>query len=89
MWAGNPHKMVQDDDGSVKCLHEQGIDRERTKADDMRFVLSNHFDFATETTIKESHLVYFVFKFHYELNPNECVWTQAKMYVCLYTNLTF
>ena len=59
IWAGKPQKMVRDD-GSAKglrtILHERGINTERIKADDMRVVLSNHSDFATENTILEQYL---------------------------------
>ena len=62
------------------------------KADDMRIVLSHHHDFATENTIVEQylknrgHLVYFLPKFHCELNAIERVWAQAKVYCRAYTN---
>jgi hypothetical protein len=64
------------------------------KADDMRTVLSYHEDFATEDTIVENclkgrgHKVYFLPKFHCELNPIERVWAQAKVYCRAYTNFT-
>ena len=47
-------------DGSAKGLRsillERGINTERLKANDMRVVLSNHEDFATEDTIVEHYL---------------------------------
>ena len=77
------------DDGSAKglrtILRERGINTVTMKADDMRTVLSYHEDFATEDTIVENYLkgrghkVYFLPKFHCELNPIERVWAQAKV----------
>ena len=59
VWAGRPQSMVNPD-GSAKGLRsillERGIKTERMKADDMRVVLSNHEDFATEDTIVEHYL---------------------------------
>ena len=47
-------------DGTAKglrtILHERGINTERMLADDMRVVLSNHDDFASELTIVEHYL---------------------------------
>ena len=69
----------------------KGINTRRVNADDMRVVLSNHEDFRTEKTIIEhylvnrGHLVYFIPKFHCELNPIERVWDQAKVYTHMYT----
>ena len=94
VWAGRPQAMVNDD-GSAKgfrtILRERGINTANMKADDMRTVLSFHEDFITENTIVEQylkdkgHLVYFIPKFHcelnpIELNPIECVWAHAKVY---------
>ena len=64
------------------------------KADNMRTVLSFHEDFLYENTIVEDYLkgrghkVYFLPKFHCELNPIERVWAQAKVYCWAYTNFT-
>ena len=89
--------MVQDD-GSAKglrtILRERGINTVTMKADDMRTVLSFHEDFSTENTIVEEYLksrghqVYFLPKFHCELNAIERVWGQAKVYCRAYTNFT-
>ena len=63
-------------------------------ADDMRKILSNHHDFATEKTKVEHFLeneglkAIFLPKFHCELNPIERVWGQAKKYTRAYTNFT-
>ena len=63
-------------------------------ADDMRVVLSYHDDFHNEKTIVEhylegrGHIVFFVPKFHCELNPIERVWGQAKIYTRTHTNFT-
>ena len=85
-------------DGSAKglrtILQERGINMERMLADDMRVVLSNHDDFVQEKTIVEhclerrGHLVYFLPKFHCELNAIERVWGQAKVYCRAHTNFT-
>ena len=52
--AGTPQSIVNAD-GSAKGLRtillERGINIERMKADDIRIVLSNHEDFATDDTI--------------------------------------
>jgi len=32
--------------------------------------------------------VHFIFKFHCEINPIECVWRPAKRYMHMYTNFT-
>ena len=60
----------------------------------MRVVLQNHDDFRTEKTVVEhfledrGHRVYFLPKFHCELNAIERVWAQAKRYSQAYTNFT-
>ena len=97
VWGGQPQEMVQDD-GSAKglrtILRERGINTVTMKADDMRTVLSFHEDFATENNIVEEYLksrghqVYFLPKFHCELNAIERVWGQAKVYSRAYTNFT-
>ena len=96
-WAGRPQNMLNDD-GTAKglrtILRECGINSASMKADDMRIVLQNHEDFRTEKTIVEHYLqerghhVYFLPKFHCELNAIERVWAQAKCYTRAYTNFT-
>ena len=96
-WAGQPQKLVDDNGvpkGLSKVLEERGINTERMLADDMRVVLANHEDFRTEKTLVEhflqqrGHTVFFVPKFHCELNPIERVWGQAKVYSRKHTNFT-
>ena len=96
-WAGEPQSMVSSD-GTAKglrtVLRERGINTERMLADDMRVVLSNHDDFAMEQTIVEhylkdrGHIVFFLPKFHCELNTIERVWAQAKVFCRAHTNFT-
>ena len=97
MWGRRVQKMVMEDGrpkGMKMVLEERGINTRRMNADDMRVVLSNHEDFRTEKTIIEhhlvnrGHLVYFIPKFHCELNPIERVWGQAKVYTRMHTNFT-
>lgn len=97
IWEGKPQSMVNSD-GQAKglriILRERGINTSTMKADDMRTVLSFHEDFQQENTIVEhylkgrGHKVYFLPKFHCELNPIERVWAQAKVYCRAYTNFT-
>ena len=77
--------------GMKKVLEERGICTRSLVADDMRTILSNHHDFATEKNMVE-HLLdkeclsgTFVPKFHCELNR---VWGQAKKYSRAHTNFT-
>ena len=64
-------------------------------AEDMRVILKNHEDFRNEKTIVKEyltslgHTVYFIPKFHCELNPIERVWGQAKAYTRVYTNYNY
>ena len=80
--------------GMKRVLEERGICTRSLVADDMRTILSNHHDFATEKNMVE-HLLdkeclsgTFVPKFHCELNPIERVWGQAKKYSRAHTNFT-
>lgn len=86
--------MVTDDDtakGLRTILREHGI---KLKADDMRTILQNHEDFSTEKMIVEhflmarGHHVFFLPKFHCELNAIERMWAQAKCYTRAYTNFS-
>lgn len=97
VWAGRPQSMVMPD-GSAKGLRtilaERGINTATLKADDMRTILSNHDDFATEKTQVEHYVnsrgfkCFFIPKFHCELNPIERVWGQSKRYCRAHTNFT-
>ena len=97
MWAGQPQRMVHDD-GTAKGLRtifrERGINTERMNAKDMRIVLSFHEDFANEKTIlehymqKRGHMMFYLPKFHCELNAIERVWAQAKLHCRAHTNFT-
>lgn len=96
-WAGRPQPMLNDD-GTAKglrtILRERSINSASLKADDMRTILQNHEDFRTEKTIVEhylqecGHLVFFLPKFHCELNAIEHVWAQVRCYTRAYTNFT-
>ena len=97
MWGRRVQKMVMDDGtpkGMKMILEERGTNTTNMNADDMRVVLANHEDFRNEKTIVEhflesrGHIVYFLPKFHCELNPIERVWGQAKVYTRTYTNYT-
>ena len=97
VWAGRVQKLVDDmgiPRGMRKVLEERVINTGRMNAADMWVVLSNHEDFRTEKTIVKhfltdrGHLLYFIPKFHCELNPIERVWGQAKVYIRKYTNFT-
>ena len=56
----------------------------------MREILRNHDDFKNEKAMilqyleKKGHKALFLPKFHPELNPIECVWAQAKLYIKAY-----
>ena len=83
-------------DGQAKGLRtilaERGIFMVRMKAKDMRTVLSNHDDFWNEKAAvhnyveSRGHRVFFLPKFHCELNPIERVWGHSKRYCRAYTN---
>ena len=90
--------MMVKGDGSAKglrtILQEHGINVGTFKADDMRTVLANHEEFATEATQVEHYvnsrgfLCFFLPKFHCELNPIERVWGQSKRYCRAHTNFS-
>ena len=96
-WAGT-HQCMVNADGTAKGLRtilcERGINTDWMLADDMRIVLSNHDDFVNEQTIVQhylesrGHMVFFLPKFHCELNAIERVWAQAKVYCRAHTNFT-
>ncbi len=96
-WAGQPQNLVDKDGvpkGMKQVLSERGINTERMLADDMRIVLAHHEDFRKEKSLVEhfltarGHQVFFIPKFHCELNPIERVWGQAKVYSRKYTTFT-
>lgn len=97
IWAGRVQKLVDSNGvpkGMKKVLEERGINTTTLKANDMREILANHSDFASEKTMVE-HLLEseglkgtFLPKFHCELNPIERVWGQAKKYSRAHTNFT-
>jgi hypothetical protein len=97
VWGRRPHSMVTENataKGVRTILCECGINTERMMADDMRVVLCNHEQFATENTLVEhflhdrGHLAFFLPKFHCELTAIERVWGQAKVYCRGHTNFT-
>ena len=97
VWGRRVQRMVMDDGtpkGMRMVLEERGINASRLSADDMRIVLAHHDDFQNEKTIVEhylesqGHKVFFLPKFHCELNPIERVWGQAKVYTKPHTNFT-
>ena len=61
-------------------LIEREINATKMKADQMQEMLRNMHDFKYETTQVEKLLGYLIPKFHYKLNPIECVWAQYKRY---------
>ena len=75
-------------------LEERGINTASLSAPDMRVILANHEDFRNEKTLVEhyflsrGHRVFFIPKFHCELNPIERVWGQSKRYTRAHANFT-
>ena len=68
-------------------LQKCGVNTTNMNADQMREVLKQHPDFRDEKCRIEhllveehSHIVYFLPKYHCELNPIERVWAQAKRF---------
>ena len=69
------------------ALEERGINTHGMNGDQMREILRGHEDFKNEKSLIErflveekKHIVYFLPKFHPELNPIERVWAQSKKY---------
>ena len=88
-WGGIPQSMTLEDGrpkGMKNILQEWGINTATLNADDMRTILANHDDFVKEKTLVEhyltdrGHTVFFIPKFHCELNPIERVWGQASLH---------
>ena len=68
-------------------LTERGIDTRKMTVNKMREVVGSHPDFKNEKSMLErflveekGHIMYYLPKFHCELNPIERVWAQAKRY---------
>jgi len=68
-------------------LEERGVNTHGMNADRMREVLSGYSDFKNEKsrierllTEDHGHIMYYLPKFHCELNPIERVWGQSKRY---------
>lgn len=79
--------------GLRTILNERGVNTSTMKADDMRIILPNHIDFIKKSIVEHycsgrGHLIYFLPKFHCELNAIERVWTQAKVYWWTHINIT-
>ena len=70
-------------EGLRVVLQERGINTHGMNVDQMREILGNHPDFKNE---KSWHIVYFLPKYHCELNPIERVWTRSKRYTKAYCN---
>ena len=96
-WAGQPQRLVDVNGvpkGMKQVLQERGINSDQMRAEDMRVVLANHDDFRNEKTVVETflvgrgHIVFFIPKFHCELNPIERVWGQAKVFSRKHSNST-
>ena len=78
--------------GLRAVLEERGVNTRGMTADKMRKTLQSHADFKNEKSRVERyleqrrHIVYFLPKYHCELNPIERVWAQAKHYTRAYCN---
>ena len=66
-------------------LEERGIDTKGMNGDQKCEILGSHEDFTNEKSLIEKflgeekkHIVYFLPKFHPQLNPIERVWAQSK-----------
>ena len=98
IWNGQTQKMVFSigvPKGLIQVLKERKCYVPGMKLEEMRRVISSHSDFADEKTKLETflhecgHICIMLPKFHYELNPIERCWGQAKRYTRAYTNYTF
>ena len=93
-WGGKPQKMnfsLGIAKGLRQVLEERGVDTQGMKVEQMRAALGSHPDFLNEKSSIEQylmeekeHIVYMLSKFHCELNPIECVWSQLKRYTKAY-----
>ncbi len=75
-------------------LEKRGINTHGMNGDQMHEMLRGHEDFKNERSLIErflveekKHIVYFLPKFHPELNPIEQVWAQSKKYARAHCNL--
>ena len=98
IWNGKVQKMVLSDGqpkGMKLILQERGVDTTGMRAADMRLVLANHENFKYEKTAlkclmqEKGQCALFLPKFHYELNPIERVWGEAKRYTRAHCDYTF
>ena len=96
--TGMVQKMVDDNGipkGMRQVLRERGINITNMTAPDMRKVLESHHDFKYEKTrvehllTKHGHRVFFIPKYHCELNPIERVWGHSKKYTRAHCNYSF
>ena len=74
---------------------ERGVDVKGMKAEDQWKELASHHDFKYEKTrvenilLKRGHRVFFIPKYHCELNPIERVWVAAKQFIWAHCNYIF
>jgi len=97
VWGGEVQKMqyaLGIPKGMRVILEERGIATATFKGDDMREILLNHDDFKNEVPRvihylrSKGHKVFFLCKFHPELNPIERIWAQSKQYTKAYCKYT-
>ena len=80
--------------GAALVLQERGYDTTRMKLEEMRRILAEHDDFKNEKCRVDTflsscgHRCVFIPKFHCELNPIVCVWSQSKRYTRAHTDYT-
>ncbi len=89
-WDGKVQRMnyaIGIPKGLRVILEERGINTQGMNGNQMREILGEHEDFKNEKSLIErflveekKHIVYFLPKFHPELNPIERVWAQSKKY---------
>ena len=89
-WDGKVQRMnyaIGIPKGLRVILEERGVNTHGMNGDQMREILGSHQDFKNEKSLIErflgeekKHIVYFLPKFHPELNPIERVWAQSKKY---------
>ena len=96
LWNGKVQRMnfaIGVPKGLRNVLEERGVNTRGMNGDQMREVLGSHSDFKNEKSLIERflaeekrHIVYFLPKFHPELNPIERVWAQSKKYTRAHCN---
>ena len=96
-WGGKPQAMnfaIDVPKGLRAVLEERGVNTKKMNADQMRAILGSHPDFKSQKSQVEDflqqkgHVAVLLPKYHYELNPIERVWAQAKWFSrahCKYT----